>query len=202
MQRSMGVLEFIWDVPLLKITKINQFSLGELQKRLIVGHLIFDTSSHYPKHHHYNLIFVMFLLQLIADTIHLGSFLILLQQIKKKKSVEEISYRTMEMFLVVYIFRYSDLFIHYISLYNTVMKILYITLTGYLIFLIKFKMPYCLSYDKNLDNFNHYKFLYPTAIVLTIIFHYNYVLDNNFETIFYKYLLSFSLWIEALAIIP
>jgi ER lumen protein retaining receptor len=60
----------------------------------------------------------------------------------------EVSYRTQEIFLVVYIFRYGDIFWNRISIYLTIMKITYICLTIYIIYLVRFKKPYCLV-DKN-----------------------------------------------------
>ena len=41
------------------------------------------------------------------------------------------------------------------------MKILYLSSTFYIIYLIRMKKPYCLSYDPISDSFPHYKILYP-----------------------------------------
>lgn len=68
---------------------------------------------------------------------------------------------------------------------------------------MKFKKPYCLvniysniikSYDSNSDDFPHYKFIYPGALILAILIHTNL---SAFELSW-----SFSIWAEALAIIP
>ena len=59
------------------------------------------------------------------------------------------------------------------------------------------KRPYCLGYDPKSDNFNHYLFIYPAALVLTILFHINGKKHQWFD-----YCWSFSVWLEALAIIP
>ena len=83
------------------------------------------------------------------------------------------------MYLVVFITRYWDLFLYYVSLYNTVMKILYIAATAYTIYLIKFKKPICLvninklnflkkTYEPKDDEFPHYKFLYPGKNIIII----------------------------------
>lgn len=64
-----------------------------------------------------------------------------------------------------------DLFLYYISLYNTVFKILFISLTSYIIFLTKIKKPYSLGYDAKSDSFNHYVLIYIPALILTVIFH-------------------------------
>ena len=39
--------------------------------------------------------------------------------------------------------RYADLFMYYVSLYNTLMKIFFISATAFIIFMIRFKKPYC-----------------------------------------------------------
>ena len=140
----------------------------------------------------------MNLFQFIADMLHLGSFVIIINQILKTQSVQELSYRTQEIYLVVFLTRYMDLFFYYISLYNTVFKILFISATAYIIYLIKYRTPYCLGYDPNLDRFNHYLFIYPLALTLTVLFH----IRNRDDYYFYEYFWSFSIWLEATAIIP
>jgi ER lumen protein retaining receptor len=50
------------------------------------------------------------------------------------------------------------------------------------------------SYDANLDNFNHYKYTYGLAAILTICFHTKYI---PFELSW-----SFSIWLESVAILP
>lgn len=52
--------------------------------------------------------------------------------------------------------RYWDLFLYYVSLYNTVMKLLYISATLYIIYLIKFKKPLCATYFPEHDCLPYY----------------------------------------------
>lgn len=86
----------------------------------------------------------------------------------------------------------------YISLYNTVFKLLFISATAYIIYLIRYQRPYCLGYDSNVDNLNHYIFIYPLAFLLTVFFH----VTMTKAVFYYDYLWSFSVWLEALAIVP
>ena len=102
------------------------------------------------------------------------------------------------MYLIIFLTRYMDLFTVYISLYNTVFKIVFITATAYIISLIKFKKPYSFGYDGKTDSFNHYLFLYPPVLVITILFH----LGNPTSYLTYEYFWSFSVWLESVAIIP
>lgn len=54
-----------------------------------------------------------------------------------------LSCKTQEIYLIVFCMRYSDLFMYYVSLYNTLMKIFFISATAFIIFMIRFKKPYC-----------------------------------------------------------
>lgn len=90
-------------------------------------------------------------LQVIADMMHLMSYAVLIRQIFFNKSVHgrpswplEISYRTQEMYMAVYICRYGDLLWNRYSIYLTLMKLIYIGLTGFIIYLVRVKKPYCL----------------------------------------------------------
>ena len=44
---------------------------------------------------------------------------------------------------MVFLIRYSDLFMYYISLYNTLMKVFFISSTALIIYLMRFKKPFC-----------------------------------------------------------
>lgn len=50
-----------------------------------------------------------------------------------------VSLKTQELFLIVFCTRYLDLFTRFISMYNSVMKVLYIGTTGAIIHLIRYK---------------------------------------------------------------
>jgi len=52
------------------------------------------------------------------------------------------------MFLVVFITRYFDLLFEWKSMYLFLMKVIFISMTAYTIYLMKIKKPYNLSYDK------------------------------------------------------
>ena len=39
--------------------------------------------------------------------------------------------------------RYADLFMYYVSMYNSLMKIFFIASTAFIIYLMRFKKPYC-----------------------------------------------------------
>ena len=54
-----------------------------------------------------------------------------------------LSCRTQEVYLIVFLVRYADLFMYYVSAYNTMMKIFFISSTAFIIYLMRFKKPFC-----------------------------------------------------------
>ncbi len=95
----------------------------------------------------------MNIFRFIADMLHLAAILILLYRIKKSRNCigkslyplicSGLSRKTQEMYLIVFCVRYMDLFMYYISLYNTLMKLFFIGSTAFIIYLMRFKKPFC-----------------------------------------------------------
>jgi len=52
-----------------------------------------------------------------------------------------VSAKTQEIYLIVFLTRYMDLFMYFISYYNTIMKVLFITVTLYILYLMRFQVP-------------------------------------------------------------
>jgi ER lumen protein retaining receptor len=86
----------------------------------------------------------------------------------RRARLSGVSYRTQEIFLIVFVTRYLDLFTNFVSLYNTSMKILYIAMSGLTVHLMRNKEPWKSSVDKERDNFDHYKFICAPCFVLAI----------------------------------
>lgn len=82
--------------------------------------------------------------QLVGDFLHLIAILMLFLKIASTKNVIGISYRTQEMYLIVFLTRYSDMILenHWGSFYFNIMRFIFISITVYTIHLIKFKRPY------------------------------------------------------------
>lgn len=82
--------------------------------------------------------------QLIGDFLHLIAVLMLLLKILANKNVIGLSYKTQELFLVVFLTRYSDMILehHWGSLYFNAMRILFVVITAYTIYIMRFKRPY------------------------------------------------------------
>lgn len=73
-----------------------------------------------------------------GDLSHLVSFFFLLQTLYKGRSSIGISLKTQELYLLVFITRYLDLFTAWHSLYNTSMKIIYIGISALIVYGIRF----------------------------------------------------------------
>lgn len=68
----------------------------------------------------------MNLFRLAGDMTHLLSIIVLLLKIRTMKSCAGISLKTQELYIIVFLARYLDLFTRYISFYNTVMKLIFL----------------------------------------------------------------------------
>merc|ERR1712023_134064 len=64
--------------------------------------------------------------RLTGDFLHLLSIILLLYQIKTRKTCAGISLRTQELYGLVFVTRYLDIFYNFSSLYNTIFKIMYL----------------------------------------------------------------------------
>ena len=78
-------------------------------------------------------------------------------------------------------------------MYLFMMKILFIGLTAYTIYLMRLRKPFNLSYDRDSDSFQHY-FIYLGALVMAVLIHKSL---NPIDFVW-----SFSVWLEAFAILP
>eukprot|EP01116_Phalansterium_solitarium_P021451 TRINITY_DN6670_c0_g1_i2.p2 TRINITY_DN6670_c0_g1~~TRINITY_DN6670_c0_g1_i2.p2 ORF type:complete len:200 (+),score=0.81 TRINITY_DN6670_c0_g1_i2:61-600(+) len=133
----------------------------------------------------------MNIFRMVGDLLHLVSILILLFKIRRTKNCMGISLKTQELYALVFVTRYLDLFYNFLSLYNTLMKIFYLLATFGIIYLMRFK--YKASYDKEHDNFRVLFLIAPCAVLALLI---------NQELTFFEVLWTFSVYLEAVAILP
>ena len=55
-----------------------------------------------------------------------------------------LSCKTQEIYLTVFLLRYMDIFWNFVSVYNSLMKIFFITSSALIIYAMRYKKPYCL----------------------------------------------------------
>ena len=111
-----------------------------------------------------------------------------------------ISVKSHELFLIVFVTRYLDLFTTFYSLYNSFMKVLYICTTAMIIYTIKFTQPFKSTYDKAQDSFLHIKFAVLPCAVIALITHliqHHFTMKHSLDLLW-----IFSIYLESIAILP
>lgn len=135
----------------------------------------------------------MNIFRLSGDMLHLASILILLLKIRVSKSCAGVSLKTQELYLIVFVCRYLDLFIRFIGLYNFLMKIFYIGSAAGIIYYMRFHKVVKQTYDKDQDTFRSVFLLAPAAVAALLV-------HTRFT--FIEVLWSFSIYLESVAILP
>lgn len=135
----------------------------------------------------------MNIFRLTGDMMHLLSILVLLLKMYTSKSCRGVSLKTQFLYLLVFCTRYLDLFYNFLSLYNTVMKILFIASSAFIVYLMRAKRPYCETYDKKSDSYFVGYLIAPCLILAVFVNEY-----FSFTEIAW----AFSVYLETVAIIP
>lgn len=136
----------------------------------------------------------MNIFQLIADLMHLASICILLLKMLTTRSAAGISFKSQALLATVFISRYLDLFIIFHSFYNTIMKIIFISTSLYILYIMKTQLK--ATWDEKLDTFR-VEFLVIPAFLLALILHYD-TKHSVVREIFW----AFSIYLESVAILP
>eukprot|EP00455_Lapot_gusevi_P015736 TRINITY_DN1800_c0_g2_i2.p1 TRINITY_DN1800_c0_g2~~TRINITY_DN1800_c0_g2_i2.p1 ORF type:complete len:221 (+),score=54.37 TRINITY_DN1800_c0_g2_i2:85-747(+) len=135
----------------------------------------------------------MNIFRLCGDLLHLLSIVILLMKIYTLKNCQGISLKTQFLYALVFVTRYLDLFYNFASMYNWIMKIIFIASSCTIVYLMKYKEPYCRSYDPKTDNLPLVYVIAPCAVLALFI--------NEYFG-FVEILWTFSIYLEAVAIMP
>lgn len=130
----------------------------------------------------------------LADLSHLISFFVLLWKIHSDKSVAGLSLKTQQLLLIVFCSRYLDLFWNFASAYNWVLKVLFISCTVAIVYIMSHGTPQKQTYNKELDAFPA-QYLALGCVVMGMIFNQDHY--SPFEMIW-----AFSIYLEAVAIVP
>lgn len=133
----------------------------------------------------------MNIFRFFGDLSHLASIFILLYSIELHKSTKGLSLKTQSLYALVFVTRYMDLFTHYVSLYNLLMKIFFLGSSVYTVYVMAGK--YRKQTELTIDTFP-VRYLVGGAFVGSLVLTYKYT--------FSEIRWSFSLWLEAVAILP
>ena len=120
-------------------------------------------------------------------------FQVLLLKIQATKSCSGVSMRTQELYAIVFVSRYLDLFFSFISLYNTVMKMIFISSSCCVLWYMRVHRVVSQTYDREQDTFRIVFLLLPSFMMALVI---------NHEFSFVEVLWTFSIYLEAVAILP
>ena len=93
--------------------------------------------------------------------------------------------------MTVFVTRYLDLFYSWVSLYNFLMKVFFISSSVYILYLMKFRFRP--TQDPSIDTFR-VEYLLGPSFILSLIFNYKFT--------FLEVLWSFSIFLESVAILP
>jgi len=72
--------------------------------------------------------------------------------------------------MLVFVARYLDLFTDYVSLYNSVMKVVFITSSAAIVWCVRRHPQVRRTYDKEQDTFRH-EVLVAASLMLALMFH-------------------------------
>lgn len=81
-----------------------------------------------------------------------------------------VSLKTQELYALVFATRYLDIFTDFISVYNTVMKLIFLGSSFSIVWYIRRHKIVRRSYDKDQDTFRHY-FLVLPCLLLALVIH-------------------------------
>lgn len=131
--------------------------------------------------------------RLAADMTHLLSIMVLLLKIRTTKSCSGISLKTQELYVIVFVARYLDLFSRYVSLYNTVMKLVFIGTSFCIVWYMRFHKVVKQTYNKDEESSRHYFLIVPCILLAMLV-------PRSFT--FMDIMWTFSIFLEAVAIFP
>ncbi|KAI8506665.1 PREDICTED: ER lumen protein-retaining receptor 2 [Branchiostoma belcheri] len=129
--------------------------------------------------------------RLVGDLSHLLAIIILLLKIWKTRSCAGVSGKSQILFSLVFITRYLDLFTNFISVYNSVMKIIYLVTSLGTVYLMYFKFK--ATYDSNHDTFRIEFLVVPVGGL-------SFLVNHDFTPL--EILWTFSIYLESVAILP
>jgi len=128
-----------------------------------------------------------------GDMTHLASILALLLKIQATRSCVGVSLRTQELYAIVFVTRYLDLFFSFISVYNTIMKLFFICSSCCIIWYMRQHRVVSQTYDREQDTFRIIFLVLPCSLLSVFI---------NHELSAVEILWTFSIYLEAVAILP
>ncbi|KAJ7113569.1 ER lumen protein retaining receptor-domain-containing protein [Mycena epipterygia] len=129
--------------------------------------------------------------RLAGDLAHLASKCILIWSIHQNKSAEGISFLTQAMYALVFVTRYLDLSTRFVSIYNSLFKVVYIISAFYVLGLMRWIYP---RTPESQMAWRAAGISLAAACLFAFVFNYNFSLT--------EVLWSFSIALESVCVIP
>jgi ER lumen protein retaining receptor len=157
--------------------------------------------------HVISILLLILRLQLAKDDIPLPDRANMTRHLRVLKSnLHGISIKTQELYLLVFILRYLDLFTTFYSHYNSFMKIGYILTTAYIVYTVRRTKPFTENFHYH-DICRHWRYIFTPCVALAILtFGYNQSYGRyvyfRFDSSFINIAWIFSIYLESVLIIP
>jgi ER lumen protein retaining receptor len=139
--------------------------------------------------------------RLCGDLINMMSFLAVMVRFLTSRNAQAISLRSLEILLLVCLCRYVDIFTSFYSLYNSVLKVVYIAISLTAVLKIRFYEPLRSTYDESMDSFPHWKVIVIPSFAFAAVFS---VLDRGLRAHLdvMEFLWRVSIILEAFQLVP
>lgn len=130
--------------------------------------------------------------RILADLTHLVSVVILLDKIRRHKNCAGVSFKTQFLLALVFTTRYLDIFTNTYSLYNTILKGVFLAASYYTLYLMTYK--HAGTMDRENDIFQVLYLIIPCAIL-------GFIFSADHTSIL-EILWTFSIILESVVILP
>merc|ERR1711988_1542018 len=136
----------------------------------------------------------MNIFRISADMLHIVSICLILLRMLQFKTCSGLSKKTQILYALVFTFRYLDLFSNFYSMYNSVLKVLFIASSYYILWLMEKHPQIRTTYDANkMDTARLEYFIVPCVLL---------AMATTVEYSVMEVLWTVSIYLEAVAIMP
>eukprot|EP00658_Telonema_sp_P-2_P016595 TRINITY_DN16440_c0_g4_i3.p1 TRINITY_DN16440_c0_g4~~TRINITY_DN16440_c0_g4_i3.p1 ORF type:complete len:221 (-),score=58.77 TRINITY_DN16440_c0_g4_i3:461-1123(-) len=129
-----------------------------------------------------------------GDMLHIVSICLILLRMLKQKTCAGLSKKTQIAYCIVFTLRYIDLFTNFYSLYNTVLKVLFIASSYWIWWLMEKDPQISATYDLEQKDTARLELLVAACFVLAILTSVDWTIKEILWTV--------SIYMEAVAIMP
>lgn len=128
-----------------------------------------------------------------GDLLRLSSSLLLLQDLRTSQNASGLSRKGLELALLAVCCRYLDLMLFFVGPYNSLMKLFFVALAAYPVYLCRCSKPHISSYESALDTF-------PTMHALAVCAGLSVLIHPALNAVDLAW--SFAVWLDIAALLP